>query len=177
MRGQEEGGAGEKWGMQPLSGLHRASDGYLGTVSRGQSGQGSAATAATIVKPEPQALGAGPFAAHGCYSVPGCAQHMAAPAVAMNYCGSRTPAGGFTPYYGSPGSAFSRTAINILDVQHGAAGGGLQCGAASSVGAACSPCAANLFSPPDRDAAVDGRCGQQHTPTNLSTFSSALRRA
>ena len=47
--------------MQPLSGLHRASDGYLGTVSRGQSGQGSAATAATIVKPEPQALGAGPF--------------------------------------------------------------------------------------------------------------------
>ena len=162
--------------MQPLSGLHRASDGYLGTVSRGQSGQGSAATAATIVKPEPQALGAGPFAAHGCYSVPGCAQHMAAaPAVAaMNYCGSRTPAGGFTPYYGSPGSAFSRTAINILDVQHGAAGGGLQCGAASSVGAACSPCAANLFSPPDRDAAVDGRCGQQHTPTNLSTFSSAF---
>ena len=33
-----EGGAGEEWGMQPLSGLHRASDGYLGTVSRGQSG-------------------------------------------------------------------------------------------------------------------------------------------
>ena len=85
MRGQEEGGAGGEWAMQPLSGLHRASDGYLGTVSRGQSGQGSAATAATIVKPEPQALGAGPFAAHGCYSVPGCAQPMAQISKPLNF--------------------------------------------------------------------------------------------
>ena len=59
MRGVEEGGPGGGWEMQPLSGLHRASDGYLGTVSRGQSGRGSAATAPAVVKPEPQAPGAG----------------------------------------------------------------------------------------------------------------------
>ena len=66
MRGVEEGGPGGGWEMQPLSGLHRASDGYLGTVSRGQSGRGSAATAPAVVKPEPQAHGAqGPLLAMG----------------------------------------------------------------------------------------------------------------
>ena len=113
--------------MQPLSGLHRASDGYLGTVSRGQSGRGSAATAPAVVKPEPQAHGAGPFAGHGYYSVPSCAHqpHMAAhtPAVAaMNSCGSQRPAGGFTPYYGSPGIAFSSVAHNTLGVPYEAEG-------------------------------------------------------